>query len=282
MILVTGASGTIGSALVSELCARGAAVRVFVRDARKVAQLPPAVERAVGDLDAPDTLRAAMRGIERVFLLSPAIDPAQLARSLSAAEAEGVRHVVKLSTLEAATGSDGIARWHRAEEQQVQASGLSWTFVRAGNFASNALNWAASMRSDSTVFAATGDGQSAPIDPRDIAAVLALALTGPAQEHAGQAYPLTGPELLSVAQQVAILSDVLHKPLRVVDVDPDSMGAQLRSRHAPDVLVDALVELWKRIRAGDGAHVSDCVPKLLGRPARTFEQWAREHAAAFA
>jgi uncharacterized protein YbjT (DUF2867 family) len=277
MILVTGATGAIGSAVVSELQARGAAFRALVRDAQK---LPAAIPYAVGDFNRLDTLRAALQGITRVFLLSPGIHPLQFERTLETIRNSGVQHVVKLSTLESGRQSDGIARWHRAEEERIETSGLEWTFVRPGNFASNALHWAGSIRSEGAVFAATGDGQSAPIDPRDIAAVCALALTEPG--HQGKAHLLTGPALLSVADQVAILARLLETPLRFVDVEPAILGARMLEYQTPAELVEALVELWQSIRRGENAIVTDTVQALLGRPARTFEEWARAHLAAFA
>jgi uncharacterized protein YbjT (DUF2867 family) len=280
MILVTGATGVIGSAVVAELCARGAAFRVFVRDPAKVAHLPLTVDRFVGDLDRSDAVEAALRGITHLFWLSPHIDPTQVGHMLTAARAEGVRHIVKLSTLEAGRGTDGIARWHGAEEQQIEASRIDWTFVRPGNFASNALSWASTIRTEGKVYAATGDGKSAPIDPRDIAAVIALALTEPG--HVRAAYRLTGPTLLSAAEQTAVLSRVLQIPLDYVDTDPESMGAQLRSYHVPAELVAALIELWHSVRVDAHPVVTHEVERLLGRPARTFEQWARDHVAAFA
>lgn len=279
MILVTGATGVIGSAVVAELVARQVSFRVLVRDAAKVAQLPNTVERAVGSWTQPATIAAAMSGITRVFLLSKEIEPAQFAATVQTARAQGVRQIVKLSTLEAAYGSDGIARWHRAEERVIEGSGLAWTFVRPGNFASNALQWAHAIRAEGRVYAATGEGRSSPIDPQDIAAVIALALCE--EGHAGQAYPLTGPELLSVRDQVAVLARVLQRPLSFVDLPPEQLGEQLRAYHMQPAMVTALVELWHSIRKQDDAVVTDTVPRLLGRPAHTFEHWVRQHQAAF-
>ena len=277
MILVTGANGTIGSELVSQLHARGAALRVFVRDARKLEKLPAGTSHALGDFDRPDTLRAALQGVTRVFLLSPGIDPEQFERTLSLLRAADVEQVVKLSTLEAGRETDATARWHRSEEQRIEASGLPWTFVRPGNFASNALHWAASIRGESAVYAATGAGKSAPIDPRDVAEVAALALSEPLPRHLGKVYELSGPALLDVSEQVEILARLLAKPLRFVDVEPASMGAQLLQYHVPAAMVEALVDLWHSIRRGESEAMTDTVPALLGRPARSFETWAREH-----
>jgi uncharacterized protein YbjT (DUF2867 family) len=280
MIVVTGATGVIGSEVAAQLAARGAVFRVFVRELGKAAQLPVSVERAVGDFSRPETLAAALRGCDRLFLLSPDIDHRQFARTVEVAHDSGVRHVVKLSSLEAASGLDGIARWHRAEEEQLRASGLAWTFVRPGNFSSNALNWAYTIRDHATVYAATGDAQSAPIDPRDIAAVVALALTE--QGHEGHAYELTGPELMTTEEQVATLSRILGRTLHYVDVEPSAMGEQLRGHGMTEPMVAALIELWHAIRKDPHPALSELASKLLGRPAISFEQWAYDHAAAFA
>jgi uncharacterized protein YbjT (DUF2867 family) len=280
MLLVTGPNGVIGSAVVAELLACGAEFKVLVRDPAKVAHLPADVVRVVGDLGNPEALQQAFHGVTRAFLLSPVIDAAQFARTLAAAKDAGVEHVVKLSTLEAGHGADGIARWHRGEELQIEASGLAWTFVRPGNFSSNALHWAHTIRRESKVYAPTGDGKSAPIDPVDIAAVIAHALTEPKQ--AEQIYLLTGPQLFSVAEQTEILARVLGKPLSFVAVDPDVAGAELRQYGAQAAMVEALIELWKLIAVDEQPVLTNTVTQLLGRPARSFETWARAHRHAFA
>jgi uncharacterized protein YbjT (DUF2867 family) len=280
MLLVTGPNGVIGSAVVAELLAREVAFKVLVRDPAKVAQLPANVVRVVGELGDTSALQEAFRGVTRAFLLSPVIDPARFGRTLAAAEAAGIEHIVKLSTLEAGYGNDGIARWHRAEELQIEASGLAWTFVRPGNFSSNALHWSHSIRREGKVYAATGHGKSAPIDPSDIAAVIVHALTQ--AQQSGQSYQLTGPELWNVAEQTQILARVLGKPLSFIAVDPDSAGAELRQYGAPDVMVAALIELWKQIAVDDKPVMTNTVSQLLGRPAGTFEQWAEAHRYAFA
>ena len=282
MLLVTGATGVVGSAVVRELLALGVPFKVLVRDPRKVAHLPERIERIAGDFADSAAVERAVRAATRVFLLSPSIDKPGFARTLAvlrAARVADAPHIVKLSTLEAGVSQDGIARWHRDEELQLEDSGLAWTFVRPGNFNSNALGWADSIRAQGKVFAPTGSGQSAPIDPRDIAAVVAHALTAPAQDE--QVYRLTGPELLSVPQQTAILARVLGRELSFVDVDPDELGADLRQQHVPEPLVAALVELWKVVRAEQHPVITDTVSYVLGRPARTFEQWARENRQAF-
>ncbi|MFN8444821.1 MAG: SDR family oxidoreductase [Caldilineaceae bacterium] len=279
MILVTGATGNIGGKLVQQLLETQQPVRVFVRDERKIAQLGNRVERAVGDFEKPETLVAAMQGIEHLFLNTEGFGTQQDQNAIRAAQQMGVKHVVKLSSLGAGEPTHAIAQWHHAKEEVLKASGLAWTMLRPGQFMSNLLQWGDSIKSQGKVYFPGGEGKVAPIDPEDIAAVAAVALTQPG--HTGKAYQLTGPELLTVREQVAILARLLGKPLQYVDVPPDVAAAEMRKRGMPPVLVDALGELNRMIREGSAAQHTDTVAAVTGRPAHTFEEWCRAQLAAF-
>jgi uncharacterized protein YbjT (DUF2867 family) len=139
MILVTGATGHVGQHLVPQLFEMGEPVRVFTRDARKVAHLDSRIERAIGDFDKPDSLEAALHGVDRLFLVT--YETRQDCNMLEAARRAGVRQVVKLSTLEAGNPALQIGKWHREREQLIEASGIPWTFLRPGMFMTNTAEW---------------------------------------------------------------------------------------------------------------------------------------------
>lgn len=279
MIAVTGATGTIGQALVSQLLAGGHPVRVYVRNPARVAHLADRVEIAIGDLDDPGALTAALSGTTRLFLLD--IAPSHVEHAIAAARVAGVRHIVKLSTYEAASGSARvIGGWHAAREALLRDSGLAWTFLRPGQFMSNALMWAGMLAAQGAIFNAAPDGPVAPIDPADVAAVAACALTQPG--HEGQIYPLTGPTVTTPRTQIATLEHLLGRELRLIEISPDEEHRQLLAHNMPAELADGLRDLTLLLRGGEGAYRTDVVKAVTGRTPRDFESWAREHLAAFA
>lgn len=281
MILVTGANGTIGSEVVKQLIDSGQSVRALVRDPAKAAKLGGKVEVVQGDLSKPETLGVAFRGVEKAFLLATGPGLPQLdGHAIDAAKAGGVKHIVKLSVL-GATMDPGliIGRWHRAGETKLESSGIAWTFLRPGGFFTNALGWASTIKAQGAVYAPLGEGKSASIDPRDVAAVGVAALTKPG--HEGKAYDLTGPQALSMAEQVQAISVAIGKPLKFVDVPEAAAKGGMLKAGMPEPLVNGLLELMALTKAGKVAMVSNAVEQVTGKPARTFEAWAREFAAAF-
>jgi (4-alkanoyl-5-oxo-2,5-dihydrofuran-3-yl)methyl phosphate reductase len=280
MILVVGASGTVGSTVVRELIEAGAPVRVLSRDAARVGKLG-GVELALGDLSRPATLPPAFAGVEKVFLVTTGPAPLEVA-AIDAARTAGVRHLVKLSSMGFGPERDalGIGNWHRAVEAHLAASGMAWTVLLAGGFASNALGWAPTLRAQGMAFGATGEGQVAVVDPRDLGAVAARVLREPG--HEGRRYELTGPEALGAAQQVALLGAAVGAPWRFVDVPPAAAREGMVQAGMPAPLAEAMLEVMAAIRAGRAATVTGDVERILGRTPRTFATWARDHAGAFA
>jgi uncharacterized protein YbjT (DUF2867 family) len=281
MILVTGATGTVGGAVVRQLLAAGHPVRALVRQPG-AGRVPDGVEVAYGDLSRPETLAAALSGVERMYLLAPLAPdlPRWEADAIDAARAAGVRHVVKHSNL----GADDpdattMQRWHRAGERLLEASAMAWTFVRPTGFMSNALGWADTIRAQGTVYAPAGDGKLAAVDPRDIAAVAVAALTVPG--HEGRVYDITGPAALSTADQIAAIGAAIGRPLRYVDIPESAARDGMRASGMPGLIVEALLEFMALVRAGRADTVSDAVSAVTGRPARTFQAWTAEHADAF-
>ncbi|WP_433682613.1 SDR family oxidoreductase [Nocardia sp. CA-119907] len=277
MILVTGATGTVGRELVGQLLASGVSVRATTRRP-ETAGLPDGVEVVRADLGDPDALVDAMRGVDRVFLLSsgPEIPTHDANLALAAARA-GVGHLVKLSSGRTGddTATDPIPTWHRAGERAVRDSGVAWTMVRPLGFMANALHWAGSIRDHGAVYAPFGQGRIAVVDPHDIAAVAARALT--TDGHEGQIYTLSGPEPLSPGEQTGILADVLGRPLRYVEVAPAAARQSIIDHGVPDEMADAIMALRATALEAFTSVVHPTVERITGIPPRSFREWAEHH-----
>ncbi|MGX1562506.1 NAD(P)H-binding protein [Streptomyces sp. NPDC055506] len=264
MILVTGATGTIGSHVVRRLTDQGVPFRAMSRGVQ------PGGVRA--DFDDPASLAHAVAGIDTVFLVT--VPPVPTADHdialLTAARAAGVRKIVKLSPLGSGErfGGATVGAWHVAAEEAIEATGLVWTMLRPPSFASNLLRYRALIQAGEPIPNLAGDSRQAIVNPRDVAAVAVAAMTG--DTHDGQRYDLTGPELLTFTDQASILERVLERPVKTTDAS------------ALDQLPAGVITGIGWARAGGAAYVTDHVPRVLGRPAGTFEQWARDHRKAFA
>jgi uncharacterized protein YbjT (DUF2867 family) len=282
MILVTGATGNIGSELVKLLVTKGEAVRVISRDEKKVSHLDPSVQRVIGDRHGPSIVRKAVQGADKVFMLAVVFDKNHEADRLLVEEAKqaGAGQIVMISSASVRMEGNAIGQLHREKEQIVEGSAIPWTLLRPGGFMSNAVVWwAESIKSQSKVFNPAGNGKTAPISPYDIAAVAAVALTS--SGHAGKAYDLSGAELLSAPEQVEILSKVIGKPIECVDIPPEVATERMIAAGLPEALVKSLSELWVQIRKEAYIFHTNEVERLTGRPAQTFETWCREHRSAF-
>jgi uncharacterized protein YbjT (DUF2867 family) len=277
MILVSGATGNVGRHLVGQLLDKGAQVRALVRDEGKVAYLNNSVERAIGDLDEPETLTTAMRGIDRLYLVTP--DTQQVINLLEASKRTGVKHVVKQSTIEA-DRSLGPGKWHREQEELIKASGLAWTFIRPTMMTVNTIEWwGATIKSQNAVYFPGGNGKVPAVDPLDVAAVASTVLTCPS--HEGQIYEVTGPEVLTIGEMVQVLAKVLGKPLRYVNIPAFLAAIWLRRFGMSRELVKGLMETLGALRRNEYAYVTDVVERVGGVKPRTFEAWCRDHIAAF-
>ncbi len=282
MILVTGATGNIGAEVVRLLLAAGEKVRVLARDPSKAAHLADRAEVVQGDLLQPDSLAAAFAGAERAFVLIGSINdiPAAAGPIFRAAEAAGVRHVVfQSSATIQMRPPNTVGAWHLAGEEALKGTRLAWTMLRPGNFASNSLRWAGPIRAQGSVFAPHGTQRSSVIDPRDIAAVAALALTRPG--HEGKTYVLTGPEVISTTEQIDILAAALGKPIRFVQVPVEGARAGMIKAGTPEAIADAVLELM-RPESTLEPMLTATVEDVTGRPARPYALWARDHAHLFA
>lgn len=282
MILVTGASGTVGRQVVQLLRQGGYRARAMTRG-RPGHALPPDVDVVRADFDDPDSLRRAVTGVRTVFLLTApaAPTPDHDLALLAAAQSAHVTSVVKLSAIGTGErfGTVTVGAWHQAAEDAVRASGLAWTVLRPSSFASNCLHWASLIHAGKPVPNLTGEGKQGVIDPRDIAAVAVAALTDPA--HAGMTYTLTGPELLRVSDQATQLAQVIGRPVVTADLPSTVARQQLLDSGMPSAAVDATIIGSAWARAGHNAILTDDVEKVLGRAPATFRSWAQRHREAF-
>jgi uncharacterized protein YbjT (DUF2867 family) len=276
-LLITGATGNIGSLVVDRLLARGLRPRVFVRDADKArARFADRVDLAIGDLADPGSLAAALPGIDALFLVTSGVELA--AHDAGAARVAGAARIVKLSSLDARHGV-GTGVWHARGEAAIRASGAAFTFVQPTGFMSNALYWARSIRDAGVVRSATGDGAIPFVHPDDIADVAVAALTS--ADHVGAALPLTGPVALSYAEMTAQIATAIGRPLHYAAMSDDDARAQQAAWGAEPAMIEARLSIFRAVRAGQLAEVTDGVARVLGRPPRTFADWLGAHAGAF-
>lgn len=272
MIAVTGATGNVGRALVHRLLAAGAPVRALTRDPAR-AGLPEGAEVVGVQQDDPTAL---FEGVSRVFLYAHAAD------LLPAVRAAGVRHVVMLSSAIIQEGADDpthpIHVMHARVEEQLRASGLEWTFLRPGAFAANALQYAPQIRAGrSDIRGVFAEGRTVPIHEDDIAAVAERTLLD--DGHEGAVYRLTGPEEITNTGQITALGQALGRDLRFVEIPVQEARAELFP-HVPPQMLDRLLQSFAET-VGTPQEITPTVEKITGRPARTFAEWAADHAGDF-
>ncbi|MFL6119718.1 NAD(P)H-binding protein [Actinophytocola sp.] len=291
-MLVTGATGNVGRHVVDLLARAGVDVRVTSRDPASL-DLPAGVAAYRADLTDPKTFEHALRGVEKVFLYT---QPTGIDGVVEVAKAAGVEHIVLLSSL-AAAGRDPdhwIARYHRMAEDSIERSGLSWTFVRPGPFAANSLQWAPSIRAGKPVRLLYAHSYLSSIHERDIAEVSTRALLR--DGHAGARYHITGGDSITQAEQVALIGQAIGRELAFEDLTGDDARAVFHERigsrlqelvrdgiigrtDAPDI-VETRIRYYVEALEGP-VEIDRTVEKVLGRPARTFAEWALDHKADF-
>ncbi|WP_421830391.1 SDR family oxidoreductase [Larkinella sp.] len=283
-ILITGATGTIGSELATQLSAKGIPFRALVRsleNAKTLAQLDGA-ELVVGDLNDPESLACALDGVERAFLLTNSSEQAETLQMnfVAVAQQTGVKHLVKLSQFAADLHSPvRFLRYHAAVEQKIRESGLSFTFLRPNLFMQALLGFRDAIVNQGKFFATAGDAQISAVDIRDIAFVAAEALTRPG--HEGKTYNLTGPEALTHQQMAAHFSDVLGRPVLYIDVPPAHLRQALLSVGFPEWQADGLIEDYAHYARGEASAVSSAIREVTGKPPRDFKSFVRDYTAVF-
>jgi uncharacterized protein YbjT (DUF2867 family) len=280
MIVVTGATGNVGRPLVQAAVAAGEQVTAVSRGVAPVS-LPVGARHVRADLAAPEALRGAFRGAEALFLHDggaggQGLDPRAI---LGVARDAGIRRVVLLSSQGVATRPESPSHGGvmRMIEEAVRESGLAWTILRAGAFASNAYAWAASVRAERTVAAPFGDVGIPLIDPMDIAEVGAVALTG--DKHQGSIYELNGPAAVTPRQQAQAIGAALGEPVRFVQLTRSEAYARMAALMPEPVVQTSLVILGEPNAAE--LRLSTDVERVLGRAPRTFSEWARRNVEVF-
>jgi uncharacterized protein YbjT (DUF2867 family) len=273
-ILVTGATGNVGRHVVTQLRDAGAAIRALVRNPG-AADVPDGVEVVRGDLTDPGTLGAAVDGVECVFLLWPLTTAEHASASLNAV-AKHARRIVYLSAMSVRDDREPRANGFWGEiEHAVEQSGLEWTFLRAGGFAANTLGWADQIRAKGVVRWPYGRAARSLIHERDIAAVAVRALTE--DRHVGAKYVLTGPEAVTQAEQVRIIGEVIGRAVGWEELSPETARQQLLAAWGDPGFVDGALGYWATL-VSEPERVTRTVEEVTGVRARTFQEWAIDHA----
>jgi uncharacterized protein YbjT (DUF2867 family) len=282
MILLTGVTGKIGGETAKQLVAKGASLRALVRDEAKAADLKAAgVELVVGDIADAEMVRKAMDGVEKAFLLLPNGEQ-QLAwekQFTDLAVESGVRHLVKMSSMEAVAGAETpIPQAHWASEEYIRASGLDWTIVKPNFFMQNLLASAGSIKAQRKFFLPMGEGTTGMADAGDIGAVCAEVLTGGG--HVGQSYEITGPEVVSFYDVADRFSEVLGEKVEYVAIPMEQFREKMTGILVPWHL-NAVCELFREIAEIGLDHTTSTFKELIGREPISVRQFIKENAAIF-
>jgi len=271
-VVVVGASGAVGGLVVAGLLEQGERVRATSRDPRRLS-LPDEVDVLRADLNDPDSFAPALEGAERVFLYADLDEPEPLVARLAAS---GVQHVVLLSssavTFPGAADDFNGSRFLRVE-RAVEASGLGHTFLRPGGFASNAARWSWSIKGRNAVPLPYPDAVQVPIHSADVADVAVVALTGNTLLDAAPV--LTGPERLTLREQVATIGAVIGRPVEVIE-QTEAESAAMLAQYVPEVWVRQIIGDWREA-VGAAPEISDAYTRITGRPSRPFRTWVADN-----
>ncbi len=283
MILVTGAGGTVGGEVVTQLRVSGVAVRAGYHSPEKAANAKAeGIDAVVIDFARPDTLAAALRGADKLFLVLGANpDQAELEiAAVAAAKVAGVAHIVKLSVWGAEDEAFHFARVHRAVEKEIEASGMTWTFIRPNGFMQNTVNYMGeTIRSQGAFYESAADARISHVDVRDIAAVAVRVLIE--EGHESKAYPLTGPEALTYAEVAEKLSAVTGKRITYVPIPDEAFKEGAIASGVLEWYADSLVDLQRYYRDDSASQVTEAVREVTGKAPISFDEFAREHAPAW-
>ena len=283
-ILITGATGNIGTELAKLLSAQKVPFRAMVRSSKGVDRLAglEGVELVTGDFNNEESVARAVKDVAQAFLLTNSSEQAETQQStfVDVARRAGIKHIVKLSQWAADVNSPvRFLRYHAAVEQRIKDSGLAYTFLRPNLFMQGLLAFSESIVKQGKFFAAIGDGRVSAVDVRDIAAVAAAALTE--DGHEGRIYDLTGPEALTHQEIAGKLSDALDRQIEFIDVPPEAMRGALAAAGLPNWQADGLIEDYAHYSRGEASGVATGVQEATRKPPRSFDDFARDYTPVF-
>ena len=283
VILITGATGNNGQELIRQLTALGHRIRALARKPAEAAKLGGSnIEVAPGDFDLPQTLESALQGVEKAFLLTPVAERfVQWQRDfIEAAQRAKIKHLVKFSGMGAhARSASELLRLHAETDEILCSSGVPFTILQPNSFHQNMLSSADTIKAQGVFYWPLKNASQSTVDIRDISAVAAKVFTS--SGHEGKTYVITGPEALTFQQAAEKLSSVLGRKIQYVDVPISAAADGMRNSGMPDWNVHAVSDLLAYFATGAAATVTDSIPRLLGRPATSFEQFVKDHRAAF-
>jgi uncharacterized protein YbjT (DUF2867 family) len=282
MILITGASGSVGRAVLAEVARSGEKHRGMYRSKDEAAKAPAGTEAVIADFSDKASLAAALRGVESVYLVcSPIPDLVKLeGNAIEASEAAGVRRIVLNSALGAGDYGKSFPSWHRKVEDKLKATKMAHCILRPNSFLQNVVTYfAPSIRAQGAFYGAMGNARTSYLDVRDIAVVAAKALRGGA--HDGKTYELNGPEALTYAEVAEKISQHAGIAARYVDIPAEAQRKAMLDQGMPEWQVTALLELQEYYTGGKGGTLDGVLEKLLGRPAITMDQFLEQYAKEF-
>jgi uncharacterized protein YbjT (DUF2867 family) len=282
MILVTGASGNVGKAVLQEVAKSGAKHRAMYRSAVEATKAPPGTEPVIADFAKKDTLATALRNVTSVYLVcSPIPELVELeSNMIEACAAGGVKHVVLNSAMGASDYDKSFPSWHRKVEDKLKGTRLSYTILRPNSFHQNVVAFfAPSIRTQGAFYSSMGAARVSFLDVRDIAVVAAKALAG--DEHSGKTYELNGPEALSYAEVAEKISRPAGRAVQYVDIPQEAQRKAMMEQGMPKWQVTALLQLQEYYTGGKGGSVDGLLQQLLGRAPITMDQFLAEFADEF-
>ena len=282
MILITGASGSVGKVVLAEVARRGEKHRAMYRSKEEASKTPAGTETVIADFADKPSLVAAMRGVESVYLVcSPIPDLVRLeSNAIEACEAAGVRRVVLNSALGAGDYPKSFPSWHRKVEDKLKSTKMAYCILRPNSFMENVLTYyAPSIRAEGAFYGAMGNARTSYLDVRDIAVVASKALQG--GQHDAQTYELNGPEALTYAEVAEKISRHAGISAKYVDIPAEAQRKAMLDQGMPEWQVTALLDLQEYYTGGKGRTLDGLLERLLGRPPARMDAFLQEYTGEF-